>query len=156
MPVPYAKPHLSVAGQIALLQGRGMAITDVPRAQSYLERIGYYRLSGYWYPFRQSRPAKDATGNLKIEILDDFRPGTEFRHAVELYVFDKRLRLLFLDALERVEIGLRVDVALLLGARNPWAHRSPAELHGNFSVRPDPATGHTLHQDWLARLDGLT
>jgi abortive infection bacteriophage resistance protein len=31
-----------------------MVISDDALAQSYLNKIGYYRLSGYWYPYRQS------------------------------------------------------------------------------------------------------
>ena len=33
---------------------RGMIITDTARAAEYLRRIGYYRLSTYWYPFHKS------------------------------------------------------------------------------------------------------
>lgn len=154
--IPYTKPHLGIADQIALLQSRGMVVTDQVRAISALERIGYYRLSGYWYPMRQSRLILDpATAKPKAEVLDDFRSGTTFAHAVDLYVFDKRLRLLFLDAIERVEVGLRVDIALLLGGRDSWAHRNPAQLHGNFARRVDPRTGRTPHNDWLDRLDEL-
>jgi abortive infection bacteriophage resistance protein len=57
---------------------------------------------------------------------------------VELYVFDKRLRLLFLDAIERIEVALRVDIALLLGARDPSAHRNLKELHGHFAAKINP------------------
>jgi abortive infection bacteriophage resistance protein len=123
-------------------------------AKSSLERIGYYRLSGYWYPFRQIRLTPHQPPG--YVALDNFRPGTAFAKIIDLYVFDKRLRLLFLDAIERIEIGLRVDMALLLGARDPWAHRMPQHLHGNFAKRPDPKTGRIRHQDWLQRLDDLT
>ncbi|UVF22852.1 Abi family protein (plasmid) [Microvirga terrae] len=130
-----------------------MNVTDEPRAIQYLERMGYYRLSGYWYPFRQSRLITGADGRPTTQIIDQFRQGTEFRHVVELYVFDKRLRLLFLDAIERIEVALRVDVALLLGARDPSAHRNPKELHGHFAAKINPRTGDTNHKAWLARLD---
>jgi abortive infection bacteriophage resistance protein len=119
-----------------------------------LERIGYYRLSGYWYPFHQVRLTPNHPPG--YEVLESFRPGTDFGKVFDLYVFDKRLRLLFLDAIERIEIGLRVDIALRLGARDPWAHRMPQHLHGNFTKRPDPRTGRIRHQDWLQRLDDLT
>jgi abortive infection bacteriophage resistance protein len=150
--IPYAKPHLPVSDQLELLKSRGMLVTDEPRALQYLKRIGYYRLSGYWYPFRQSRLTAAESGLPKSEILDQFVQGTEFRHAVELYVFDKRLRLLFLDAIERIEVALRVDIALLLGARDPWAHRNPSELHGHFAAKLNPR-GTTGHKEWLGRLD---
>lgn len=153
MLVPYTKPHLSVADQLTLLQGRGMAIADPVRAQNYLRRLGYYRLSGYWYPARQTAMVLDAHGKATYTALDTFRPGTTFERAVELYVFDKRLRLLFLDAIERIEVSLRVEAALLLTARNPLAYRDVAELHKTFATKTDPITGRTRHQEWLDRFD---
>lgn len=152
---PYRKPHLDISGQIALLRSRGMEAADPAKAAGYLERIGYYRLSGYWYPLRQSRIALGADGKPAVQVLDDFRAGTSFGQAVDLYVFDKRLRLLFLDAIERIEVALRVDIALLLGARDPWTHRKAALLPGSFARRINPRTGQTAHQDWLLRLDQL-
>jgi abortive infection bacteriophage resistance protein len=140
-----------------------MEITDIPAASACLERIGYYRLSGYWYPFRKSRISTNpVTGQVLINpitrkpqvvVEDDFRAGTTFQQVMDLYVFDKRLRLQFLDAIERVEVALRVDIALMLGARNPWAHRDRAQLHGNFAAKVDPSTGQSRFQDWLNRLD---
>lgn len=51
--IPYNKPWLSYQDQLQLLENRGLQITDRATAVSCLERIGYYRLSGYWYAFRQ-------------------------------------------------------------------------------------------------------
>jgi abortive infection bacteriophage resistance protein len=144
-----------VPGQIKLLRQRGMTITDEGKAASYLERVGYYRLSGYWYPFRRRVPSTDARGKSVLTVLDGFVPGTEFRHALDLYVFDKRLRMLMLDAIERVEIGLRVDVGLMIGARDPWAHRNPVELHPDFAVKTNPKTNLIEHQEWMAKQDRL-
>lgn len=39
--------------QIKILQGRGMIITDIPKAKEVLQDIGYYRLGFYWFPFVQ-------------------------------------------------------------------------------------------------------
>ncbi len=130
-----------------------MEEADPAKAAAYLERIGYYRLSGYWYPLRQSRTVPAQGGRAATQVLDTFRPGASFAQAIDLYVFDKRLRLLFLDAVERIEVALRVDIALLLGARDPWAHRNPFLLHGNFAQRTNRRTGRIDYQDWLARLD---
>ena len=156
MLVPYPKPHLSIRDQLALLKSRGMVVADEPRAERYLERLGYYRLSGYWYPARIVTTATDVAGNITYQVQDTFRTGTTFEHAVELYVFDKRLRLLFLDAIERIEVSLRVEASLLLSTRNPIAHRDPNQLHGNFAKKTNPHTGRTRHQEWLARLDEST
>eukprot|EP00659_Diplonema_papillatum_P000386 gene386-550_t len=108
IPVP---PEMMVNGKLTALE--------------YLERIGYYRLSGYWFAFRErtelccpliqhknQKPTKTKPGRIPLDI---FKPGTTFQNAVDLYVFDKRLRLLAMDALERIEIALRVDISHGLG-----------------------------------------
>lgn len=146
---PYTKPHLSFADQLALLMQRGLGVTDQAKATHHLQRIGYGRLTPYWQPFQQIVPdPADATRTVRS---DQFRPGAEFRHAVDLYLFDKQLRLLFLDAIERIEVALRVDLAHALGKRDPWAHRSPAFLdtyRANQQLQ-----GSTRHQGWLTKAD---
>ena len=39
--------------QLEILKSRGLQIGDEKKALAYLRTIGYYRLSGYLYPFRQ-------------------------------------------------------------------------------------------------------
>lgn len=147
---PYTKPHLSFADQLALLMQRGLAVTDQARAIHHLQRIGYGRLALYWQPFQEIVPdPADPTRAIRSE---QFRPGAEFRHAVDLYLFDKQLRLLFLDAIERIEVALRVDLAHALGKRDPWAHRNPAFLDANRANQP--MQGSTRHASWLNKADG--
>ena len=149
--VPFTKPHLTIPDQIALLKQRGMTIQDDLAAAACLEKFGYYRLSGYWYPMRRSQLQATPNGQV-TQVLNSFRPGVELRHAEDLCIYDKRLRLLLTDAIERIEVAVRVDVAHLLGARDAWAHLNPAELHGNFAAKVNPGTGQTRHQEWMARL----
>ncbi|MCF1450530.1 Abi family protein [Agrobacterium vitis] len=130
-----------------------MSITDIDKAKACLDRIGYYRLSAYWYPFRKSTEGTGPDGNPVTIVLDDFKDGADFTTAIDLYVFDKKLRLLVIDAVERVEIALRTDIALLLGTKSPQAHRLPKFLHGNFARRPKPGSLNTKHHEWLARQD---
>lgn len=138
---PYHKPYLSTAQQVALLRSRGMEISDEAKASECLSRIGYYRLSAYWYSNRTSEIYIDqADSKRKTRVLDAFRPGTRFSDALDFYVFDKKLRLLVLDALERIEVGIRTDIAVLLGVHGPWAHREKVHLHGNFT-RPQVSAG---------------
>ena len=119
----YNRPWKSFAEQLELLKSRGMVVTDEAAALRYLERIGYYRLTAYWYPFRVFKLEQDPTTKvLRTVRTDQFVADTQFVDAVELYLFDKKLRLLVLDALERIEIALRVDIAYLLGQRNTFAH----------------------------------
>jgi len=98
----FTKPATSIDDQIALLRRRGMVIDDEARARHYLKHISYYRLRAYWLPFEI--PANDGD--------HAFRAGTNFVDILNLYVFDRQLRLLVLDAIERVEVALR----------GQWAH----------------------------------
>lgn len=135
--------------QLKLLVDRGLLVDNKQAALSYLERLGYYRLSGYFYPFRQLEITQGEDGRLQYQRLNNFIDGSRFEDVVNLYVFDKRLRLLALDALERIELAIRVDIAYLLGERDTYAHENPNCLHGQFSKKVQKKTGMTLHQTWL-------
>lgn len=126
----YNKPYLTIPQQVSLLESRGLIITDKAKAEHYLAKIGYYRLSGYSYIFRQITE--------EGEVLDAFKPEATFEDIHALYVFDKRLRLLLLDAIERIEIALRVDVALELGRHCPYSHTNPDYFHQKFVNPPPP------------------
>lgn len=154
----YSKPWQSYQQQLNLLKSRGLVVSDEAKALEHLERIGYYRLSGYWYSFRVFALAvgqEPSIQKLNYTATDDFHPNTHFIDAVNLYVFDKRLRLLALDGLERIEIALRVDMAYLLGKRDIFAHRHIAHFHPTFAARIDARTGKTKHQLWLEKYDTL-
>lgn len=148
---PYTKPHLSFADQLALLLQRGLVVTDQAKATLHLQRIGYGRLAPYWQPFQQLVP--DLTDATRTVRSNQFRAGAEFRHAVDLYLFDKQLRLLLLDGIERIEVALRVDLAHALGKRVPYAHRSAAFLDA-YRASQTMSAGGTRHQNWLAKADG--
>lgn len=91
----FTKPALSPDELLELLVERGLTVPDSSRAARYLRHIGYYRLSPYTIPFQQDR-----TGHL-------LRAGTAFDDILDLYIFDRSLRLLVMDALERVEVAAR-------------------------------------------------
>ncbi|MEQ1771172.1 MAG: Abi family protein [Devosia sp.] len=120
-----------------------MSIPDEAKASEYLSRLGYYRLSAYWYPFRVT------SGGV---VTDNFKAGTSFKWALDLYSFDKKLRLQLLDVLERIEIFVRTAVALQLGQFDSHAHRNPKLLDSKFT-RLDPRTKLVAHTEWLATLD---
>jgi abortive infection bacteriophage resistance protein len=151
----YNKPHLTFEKQLALLKSRGLEITDEKAALEYLRRLGYYRLSGYWRPFCEKSQIAQGK-NLNNQLEDRFLPGAKFQDAVLLYVFDKKLRLLILDAIERIEVAVRVDIAYLLGEEDRYAHANPNLLHGNFTKKINIRTGKTKHQEWLNKLEQLT
>lgn len=99
----FEKPSLSISDQISLLERRGMIVLDRGSAEHYLRHLSYYRLRAYWLPFEQPAPA--AGDHL-------FKPNTSLEEVVRLYMFDRELRLLIMDAIERIEVSLR----------GGWAH----------------------------------
>jgi abortive infection bacteriophage resistance protein len=95
----YKKPAINIEAQIKNLKQRGLLFKDEAKAAHYLSNISYYRLRAYTYPFQDN----------KI----DNHPFTQkiyFEQIIELYVFDRRLRLLIFDALEKIEIALRTKI----------------------------------------------
>jgi abortive infection bacteriophage resistance protein len=84
-------------------------------------------------------------------VLDSFEVGSTFEQAVQIYVFDKKLRLLLMDALERIEIALRVDVSHTLGQLNKFAYLTSDLFHPEFSHKLSKATGVSAHHEWLSK-----
>jgi len=149
------KPWKSFEEQLALLKSRGLQVEDEQSALHYLSTLGYYRLSGYCYPLRKIDKAASAHQGTPVR-LDEFVEGSRFEDVVRLYVFDKKLRLLALDALERIEMAVRVDVAYTLGKRDPLAHENPSCLHGNFTKnKPNQKSRKTEHELWLEKYQTL-
>ncbi|MCK5243345.1 Abi family protein [bacterium] len=91
----YKKSPLSFEQQADQLIVRGL-IADRDKLIERLKRVNYYRLSGYLYPFRQP----DNT----------YLPGTTLEKICRRYTFDRQMRLLVLDGIERVEIAVRTDL----------------------------------------------
>jgi abortive infection bacteriophage resistance protein len=97
MRLPFTKPALTIADQLNKLIDLGMIIANRSQAEHCLQHISYYRLSAYWLPFE----------NPKEAVGPRFRDGTTFEDVMTLYDFDRQLRLLVLDAIERIEIAVR-------------------------------------------------
>lgn len=115
----YTKQALTFPGQLALLQQRGLNVADPDRALHWLQRVSYYRLSAYFLPFKDD---------------ENFRPGTEFNDIAGLYIFDRKLRLLILDAIERIEVALRTSVTYEIGhAFGAFGYTNPANFAPNFN-----------------------
>ena len=92
----FIKPALPLQDLLAKLQARGLQVPDPVQALHHLRFIGYYRLSAYTLPFQQvNTPGKP------------FLPGTTFDDVLGLYRFDRELRLLVIDAIERIEVAVR-------------------------------------------------
>jgi abortive infection bacteriophage resistance protein len=85
--------------QIELLRSRGLIVANEDIAKHYLDHIGYYRLSAYMRP-------------LQIEGDKSHRFISEktFEDIVYLYDFDRNLRLLTANAIEKIEISIKSTV----------------------------------------------
>ena len=121
----YAKPWLTYDEQLDLLESRGLVINDREGATIYLKSVGYYRLSGYWYPFRM-RSSGHREG---IDIpSDQLQPGISFDEIAAVCNFDRKLRVSIWEAIERIEIALRVALAYQMGTHGAFAYLDPANL----------------------------
>lgn len=116
------KPYKEYRELVDILQSRGMRVSDTKRAKRKLAQIGYYRLSGFCYPCRIQSPDTAVR-------LDNFQPNTDFDRVIELYLFDKKLRFLILDAIERIEIHFRSVIAHELGHEDPLAYENRDFIH---------------------------
>jgi abortive infection bacteriophage resistance protein len=112
----FNKPHLTLEQQLKLLEDRGLIVSDRQQAKYYLGHLNYYRLSAYWFPFKQSH------------TTNNFRPNTSFEDILNLYVFDRELRLHILDAIERIEVSVRSKWAYCLCEK----HGAHAHLNSNL------------------------
>lgn len=112
----YAKLPLTYEQQADLLLARGM-VADRGQLIDHLRSVNYYRLTAYWYPFK--RPDSS------------FEPGTSLDVVWNRYTFDRQLRLLVMDAIERVEVAVRSRLVYELVHRyGPFAHLDPAAWPG--------------------------
>jgi len=91
----YDKPPLSFEEQADLLIKRGLFV-DRTLLIDRLKNVNYYRLSGYLYPYRQTN--------------DNYKSGTTFERVWRHYTFDRRLRLIVMDAIERFEVSIKTQL----------------------------------------------
>lgn len=112
----FNKPYLTLEEQLTLLENRGLIVSDRQKAKYYLGHLNYYRLSGYWFPFKQS------------PTINKFRPNISFEDILNLYIFDRELRLLILNAIERIEVSIRSKWAYCLCEK----HGAHAHLNSNL------------------------
>jgi len=91
----YDKQPLSFDDQLKKLIDRKLTIDNYVKAKEYLKSISYYRLSAYFLPYQK--------------VKDTFNPKTKFSQIIHTYMFDKDLRLLVFDCIERLEIAIRTQ-----------------------------------------------
>jgi abortive infection bacteriophage resistance protein len=96
MKINYNKTCTLPQDLLPLLKNRGLLIPDENRAVSYLTHIGYFRLSAYFYPLLKE-PKADRI----------FKAGSTFDMALDMYRFDRKLRILLFNEIEKIEVAIR-------------------------------------------------
>jgi len=110
----YTKLPITIQEQIRLMEERGLHFGDKTRAEHYLSNISYYRLRAYTYPFQDNSDPEHP-----------FITEVSFEQVIALYVFDRQLRLLILDAIEKIEVALRTKIiyTYALSEGSFWHHQ---------------------------------
>lgn len=84
------KPFLNISQQIELLESRGLIINHKDETANYLLSNNYYNIiNGYGKYFTQSN--------------DDYNNGTSFDEISRLYLFDKEIKQILLEAILTAE-----------------------------------------------------
>lgn len=105
----YNKKAFTIDQQIAQLKARGLEIKDEDRIEHFLSHISYYRLAGYWWPMQSDKEQHI------------FKPNSKFSDVINLYNFDRELRILLFDVIEKIEISLRTKLIYHLSHEfDPW------------------------------------
>lgn len=132
----YTKQALSFADQADRVLARGL-VADRDELIEKLAAVNYYRLSAYWYTFRIPGDPNEA-----------LIAGTTLATVWERYVFDRQLRLLVMDAVERVEVAIRTQlVNRHTLAHGPFGYLDRATL---------PGMSFDTHREFLTRLRNET
>ena len=95
------KKYKSPQQLVALLQSRGLIITNIASAEETLRTTNYYRLSGYLHDF------KDLGSDL-------YANGLTWEKLLRIYDFDRRFTRILMFALEDIEETLKTRISLIL------------------------------------------
>lgn len=105
----FDKQPTTFLDQIEILKKRGLHIDDEKNAQLYLSHINYYRLGEYWYTMQSDKEQHI------------FKENAKFSDVIKLYEFDRELKILLFDVIERIEISLRTKMIYYLSHEfNAW------------------------------------
>ena len=96
---PFQKESRLPCEQISSLRKRGLLIQDEGKATDYLANIGYYRLSAYFYPLL-AEPKRNHI----------FKSSSNFESALNMYKFDRKLRVMIFNEIEKIEVAFRANV----------------------------------------------
>jgi abortive infection bacteriophage resistance protein len=118
----FSKPSLSILDQIKRLTDRGLKVHNMQRAEKYLSNISYYRLSAYTLPFQKLNDPNHY-----------FETDATFEKVLNSYLFDRELRLIVFDAIERTEIAFRTQlINQYCFAHGSHWYEDPSHFYNNY------------------------
>lgn len=125
----YSKTPQTPEQHCAILKERGLVIHNEERAIKYLKNVGYFRLTGYMFHLQ----SKDG--------LHLFEKQTSIDDVISLYQFDKELRSVVSEYLERIEICLRAKLT------DKYSSRYGFFWYSNFELFEDKSIFDTINKE---------
>lgn len=96
------KPFTSIEDQISILKKRKLTIPNEEAAKFLLKRYGYYNIINAF---------KDVFIINKNTIYEQFKKGTTFNEIYSLFCFDKKIRILFLEYILKIESSIKTIIS---------------------------------------------
>lgn len=132
----YTKRPLTLQEQVDRLHNRGLFIDDEQLAKEYLSNISYYRLRAYTYPFQDN---VNQTADHRF-----LRSDIHFSDIIDLYRFDRRLRSVMFNAIEKIEVAVRTKIVQVYAEitgdshwfcdRDLYKHQLKRDRNGNTTT----------------------
>jgi abortive infection bacteriophage resistance protein len=137
----YPKSFRNYTDLLNVQRQRGLIVNNENFYVDTLARVNYYRLSGYWYVFRQFDPSTGVR-------LDSFCPNVSFDHIYQIFLYDFQLRQICFEMLSEIEISLKTLFGHEIGRVSPIAHL-------DFNVLNPDATQRNLsdYSQWRVRYE---
>lgn len=118
------KEPLSIYDQLQRLTERGLIVEnaqDETELITWLNNVGYYRLSGYWWVYENKYPEQSPRDHV-------FKPGTTWKHIKHTYVFDQKFRRHMFTAIEKIEVAIKAlwaqHLAIKYNTSHPHEHQN--------------------------------
>lgn len=130
----YSKPPLTHKEQLKLMSERGILIDNEDEALQQLRSFSYYRLSAYTHFYKKRK---------ENTFEDKYIAGTSFKEIINLYEFDRTLRIHVMEAIERVEITARAHISYFIAQKyGIFGHYDDTNFHPQFN-----------HEEWTNKLE---
>ena len=124
MKTSYPKQFKTPEELVEILRVRGLSITDKHKATAYIHNIGYFRLSAYFYPLLN-----------EPKTTHNYKSGSSFKQAMDMYRFDRKLRMLCFNEIEKIEVAIRSIMV-----------NTASEYFGDPFWMTDPSNFRTIHR----------